>query len=412
MSAMEQNRLWTKNFTILTLGTVVSMLGNAVSGFAIGLLVLDYTGSTLLYAVFAVVYNLPKIIMPSLAGPYLDRFSRVKMIYTLDFISAGLYIIIFFVLKLNWFNYVLLLVLCVVIGTVDSVYQVAYDSLYPTLISEGNYSKAYSISSMLYPLSAIMVPVAAWCYENVGLEPLFLFNAITFVVAAGFETLIHADESHIKKEAAVYSIRRYADDFKQGLSYLKGEKGLLVITAYFVISTMVNNASGTLVLPYFKSPGGLGVTAYTYVMACSVFGRMVGGMVHYKFRYPVEMKFAIALFVYIISAVIDATYLFTPMAVMMIVLFISGCLCVTSFNIRISSTQNHVPNEMRGRFNGTFQMLTTLGGIVGTLAAGALGEVLPIRGVIVGFNALSVLAAVFIMYRGREHVKKIYCVDI
>ncbi len=117
MSAMEQNRLWTKNFTILTLGTVVSMLGNAVSGFAIGLLVLDYTGSTLLYAVFAVVYNLPKIIMPSLAGPYLDRFSRVKMIYTLDFISAGLYLIIFFVLKLNWFNYALLLVLCVVNGT-------------------------------------------------------------------------------------------------------------------------------------------------------------------------------------------------------------------------------------------------------------------------------------------------------
>ena len=41
--------LWTKNFTILSLGTVVSTLGNAVSGFAISLLVLDYTGSTLLY---------------------------------------------------------------------------------------------------------------------------------------------------------------------------------------------------------------------------------------------------------------------------------------------------------------------------------------------------------------------------
>ena len=49
--------LWTKNFTILSLGTVVSTLGNAVSGFAICLLVLDYTGSTLLYAVFNVVYN-------------------------------------------------------------------------------------------------------------------------------------------------------------------------------------------------------------------------------------------------------------------------------------------------------------------------------------------------------------------
>lgn len=49
--------LWTKNFTILSLGTVVSTLGNAVSGFAICLLVLDYTGSTLLYAVFNIVYK-------------------------------------------------------------------------------------------------------------------------------------------------------------------------------------------------------------------------------------------------------------------------------------------------------------------------------------------------------------------
>lgn len=97
--------LWTKNFTILSLGTVVSTLGNAVSGFAICLLVLDYTGSTLLYAVFNVVYNLPKVIMPFLAGPYLDRFSRAKAIYTLDFISAALYLVIFVVLKLDIFNY-------------------------------------------------------------------------------------------------------------------------------------------------------------------------------------------------------------------------------------------------------------------------------------------------------------------
>ena len=80
MDKMERKPLWTKNFTIITLGTVVSMLGNAVSGFAIGLLVLDYTGSTLLYAVFSVSYNLPKIIMPTLAGPYIDRFSRAKVI--------------------------------------------------------------------------------------------------------------------------------------------------------------------------------------------------------------------------------------------------------------------------------------------------------------------------------------------
>ena len=66
--------LWTRDFTIITLGTVVSMFGSAVSGFAIGLLVLDYTSSVFLYALFMVCYSLPRIVLPLLAGPYLDRF--------------------------------------------------------------------------------------------------------------------------------------------------------------------------------------------------------------------------------------------------------------------------------------------------------------------------------------------------
>ncbi len=409
---MEKKPLWNRNFTILTLGTVVSMLGNAVSGFAIGLLVLDYTGSTLLYAIFTVAYNLPKIIMPSLAGPYIDRFSRVKVIYGLDFISAALYLCIFGALSLNLFNYPILLFLCVVIGSIDSVYLVAYDSLYPTIISEGNFSKAYSISSMLYPLSAIMVPVAAWCYESIGIEPLFLFNAVTFFIAAAFETRIKTDEAHIIPEPTSYNLRRYADDFKEGLAYLKKERGLLFITAFFIVTTLVFSATGTLVLPYFKSTEGLGVTLYTYIMGFSVAGRMLGGLAHYRFRYPVKWKFAIALAVYVIIGVIEAAYLFVPVAAMMALMFASGLLSVTSYNIRISSTQNHVPNELRGRYNGTFQMLTTIGSIVGALIAGALGEALPIRTVIFAFGLLNAVCALAIMLPGREHVKKIYNVEL
>ena len=42
--------LWTKDFTILTIGSVISMIGSSLSGFAIGLLALDETESTFLYA--------------------------------------------------------------------------------------------------------------------------------------------------------------------------------------------------------------------------------------------------------------------------------------------------------------------------------------------------------------------------
>ncbi len=409
---MERQPLWTRNFTILTLGTVVSMLGNAISGFALSLLVLDYTGSTLLYAVYMIVCNVPKVIVPSIAGPYLDRFSRTKVIWGLDYISAALYLFLYFLLGSGIFNYVLLLALCAVIGTIDGIYRVAYDSLYPMLIAEGNYAKAYSISSLLHPLSALMLPIASWFYENVGLLPLFIFNAITFAIAATFETQIRVKEEQVSDEKTKYSLKRYKDDFVQGISYLKKEKGLLFITAYFMVSTMVGSANSTLTLPYFKATENLGATIYTGVTSCAVIGRLIGGVIHYRFRYPTEKKFAIAFFVYIVSAVIDGGYLFTPVIIMMITQFISGLICVTSFNIRISSTQNYVPNEMRGRYNGTYQMLTTVGSIIGQLSAGVLGEVFPYRAVMVAMNLFALVAAVAIMYPGRDHVKRIYNVDI
>lgn len=400
--------LWTRDFTIITLGTVISMLGNAIAGFAIGLLVLDYTGSTFLYALFAVVYNLPKIIMPFVAGPYVDRFPRKKIIYTLDFMSAILFLGFYFFISKGVFNYPVFLITCLVIGSIDSIYMVAYDSLYPTLISEGNFTKAYSISSMIYPIAAVMVPVAAYFYENIGLEPLFLFNAITFFIAAIFETQIKAKDTHINETPAKYNIKQYGQDFKEGITYIKKEKGLLVITGYFCVTALVGGVSGTLIMPYFKSTPHLGVILYTYVMGCGILGRLIGGMIHYKFKYPTNKKFAIALLVYLISSVIEGSYLFMPVILMMLVNFISGLLCVTSYNIRISSTQNYVPNELRGRFNGTFQMIFTLGGIIGQLTAGIVGEFLPIRPVILVFYLLCIAAALLIMYRGRRHVKPIY----
>ena len=153
------NPLWTRDFTILTLGSVVSMLGNAMSGFAMSLMVLDISGSTLLFALYVAMYTLPMIIMPVFSGAILDRFSRKKTIYTLDFLSAALYLLMGGVLMAGWFSFPLFLIYCFVLGSIESIYMVAYESFYPLLITEGNYQKAYSIASVLETFSAVMIPV-------------------------------------------------------------------------------------------------------------------------------------------------------------------------------------------------------------------------------------------------------------
>jgi len=410
-----KNKLWTKDFTILTLGTVVSMLGNAVAGFAIGLLVLDKTDSVMLYAVFMICYSLPRIVLPMIAGPYLDRFSRKRVIYMLDFFSAALYGLFFILLQNGFFNYTAYLLLSMVVGSIDSVYNVAYDSFYPLLIAEGNFTRAYSVSSLIYPLStAIMVPIAGICYKTIGLAPLFLFNSATFLIAAIAETQIKAAESHAQQhEGERVNGGQLMRDLKDGFAYLKRERGLNAITWFFFVMMLSSSVCVTLTLPYFKSLSGVdGVMQYTFVMGANTIGRLIGGVAHYFFRYPEKKKFNIALFVYVAISFIDGAYLFLPFWMMLLFMLVDGMLGVTSYNIRISSTQNYLPDEMRGRFNGLFQMLCILGTITGQIIAGVVGDMLPIRWVVAVSMAVTLLSVFVILLPNQEHVKKIYNVNV
>ena len=410
----KKNKLWTRDFTILTLGTVVSMLGNAVAGFAIGLLVLDKTDSVMLYAVFMVCYSLPRVVMPMIAGSYLDRFSRKRVIYLLDFLSAALYGVFFLLLFNDFFNYTAYLLLSMVVGAIDSVYNVAYDSFYPLLISEGNYTRAYSVSSLIYPLStAIMVPIAGVCYRTIGLPPLFAFNAVTFLIAAIAETQIKTLEPHTGRQSEVrFNGKQLLRDMREGFAYLKRERGLNAISWFFFVMMFAGSVCTTLTLPFFKGLQGVdGVMQYTFVMGANTIGRLIGGVAHYFFRYPEKKKYLIALFVYLIISVIDGAYLFFPFWAMLLIMLLDGVLGVTSYNIRISGTQNYLPDEMRGRFNGSFQMLSILGTILGQLFAGAVGDALPIRWVAAGSMALLFLAVFVIIVPNAEHVKKIYNVN-
>ena len=215
------------------------------------------------------------------------------------------------------------------------------------------------------------------------------------------------------------ALRRFARDLREGAAYIAGEKGLLAITLYFMFSNFTGVGVGELYLPFFRSHAALfaawpvgAVTLYTIVSSFSQAGRVAGGLVHYKVRLPAQKKFAIAMTIYVLISLIECTVLFLPIPVMAAAFFLEGLLGVTSYNIRIAATQSYLPDVKRARFNGTFQMITSLGSLSGTLLAGSLAEVLPERGVIVLFSAVGLAAAWLFMFRRRREVSAIYNRDL
>ena len=404
--------LWTRDFTIITIGTVVSMLGSALAWFAMDLMVLDYTGSTLLFAVYSVVYMLPNALAPVLIGPFLDRFSRKKTIYTLDFITAGIFALLSGVIASGSFSFWILALVTFSLGTISGIYNVAYDSFYPLLISEGNYQKAYSVASTLETLSLVMVPVSTFIYKMIGILPLLCVNTLTFLVAAIMETQIRAGEDYMeqarKQPTQGGTLCRFTSDFREGMVYLREEKGLLAIALYFLFSCLTGGMTGVVTLPYFRKVFENGEYVYMLVWGMSSLARFIGGIVHYHLRLPGNAKFTIAMTVYISLAFLEGGYLFTPVWCMMIMCFLSGMLGVTSYNIRISSTQKYVPDGKKGRFNGAFNTISTVGTVLGQALAGVLSLIMGERAIVVAANALCLAAALVFIGGARKEVAKIY----
>ncbi len=405
--------LWTRDFTIITLGSVVSMFGNALSGFAMSLMVLDISKSTLLYAIYIAMYTLPQLFLPILSGAILDRFSRKRMIYTLDFISAALYLVMAGILATGWFSFPVFAVSCLILGSIQSTYMVAYESFYPLLIHEENLQKAYSVASVLETISAVIVPVSAFLYRQIGLPPLLAVNSLCFFIAAVMETQIRTEERYIRTQQETDNMAsqpagRMLRDIRDGFIYLAEEKGLLAVAIYFGFSSICGGVSTVIVLPWFKAAYPNGEYLYMLVWGMALVGRAVGGLIHYRIRIPPKYRYATALAVYVTISVAEGIYLFTPIPTMMLFCFIIGIGGITSYTIRVSATQSYVPDERKGRFNGAFNMLSTAGALIGELVAGTVSQIMPERILLMTVMLLCAAAAIVFIGGGGKHVAAVY----
>lgn len=407
-------KLWNRNFSIVTIGSFISALGSAAAGIAFGILIYVRTGSPLTLAIFTVANIIPRVVTNFFVGPFVDRNSRRKIIIIIDYFYSVFFLVLAFVLFKGYFNVWVFTAIGALVGVVDTVYQTAFMSLFPEVIPQGYHSKAYSIASLIWPISvAVMAPVAAYFIENFtdGVAILMVFNAATFVVTASIEILINVKENlNIKPVEGL----QFLIDLREGIHYYKKERGILAIGILFAAFSFVYAAGDLLRMPYFVSSEIFTIQHFSFLITAGAVGRMIGGVVHYLFKYPVHKRYLIAVCVYFTVGILDAIMLFMPYFLMIAMSFIVGLLSVTSFNIRMSATQTYIPNEIRGRVNSTQQLMWNFGAIIGTIIIGLIAEYANIdyRWIILGAASVSLTAIILVPVRMKEEFKKIYNADV
>ena len=128
------NTLWTKNYTCITLSTILSIIGGEAMVLPVSLLVFEETQSTLLSAIIMVCGILPDLVFSVLMAPLIDKGKKKRWIIGMDLLLMFVYIFVGFQVKTQEFQYGLYLAMTLIIGTISVFYRLAYGAWYPELI--------------------------------------------------------------------------------------------------------------------------------------------------------------------------------------------------------------------------------------------------------------------------------------
>lgn len=406
---MQKQTLWTKNFTIITLGTIISSIGSVAMNFVLSFVVFDQTQSTFLAGLFAAISFVPRFVLPVFLSSVLDRFPRMPWIVGLDFLNGALYALFGLYCLSFSFSFGVYAVFSLLIATTGSVYEVAYESVYPNLIPEGFYEQGYTVSSMIYPtITMVMTPVASLLYTRFGVGWIAIVYAVLLTIAAMFEQKIRLEE---RRGEGRFDFKAYVQDLKNGFSYLRQEKGLLAMYVSIAISQGTGSGEQNLMIAYFSKTPGLGMVKYSLFSGIEFAGRTLSGLLNYKFPPQKRYRFAIYIFVMMTYALFDGCLLWLPFALMCVNRFVVGMLGITSITIRSSSVQTYIPDSMRAKLNAFVAFVYALATMVFQLAIGALGEIVPIRLLIAGTSVGLVGVYALLLVRNRKHIEPIFLLE-
>ena len=82
-----KQKLFSKDFTLVVLGQIISLFGNAAIRFALPLYLLNQTGSPALYGTVTACALIPAILLAPIGGIVADRVNKRNIMVILDFFT-------------------------------------------------------------------------------------------------------------------------------------------------------------------------------------------------------------------------------------------------------------------------------------------------------------------------------------
>lgn len=373
-------------------GQLVSSIGSALTTLAASVLVFRETGSTLSVGLMLIATSGPTILIGLLAGVFVDRYDRKRIMLVSDLLRALLIFLIpsLIELHLGW-----LYIIVALTSGITQFFDSAHASVLPEVATDEELASANALMS-ISSVGSQMIGFAAagFIVASLPVEWAFYIDAASFVLSAG---LILFTVIPLLPAVESTSFRAVGENLKAGLRVVTD---IPVLRSLFIIAGPIFLLIGfqnTLLLPFALNE--LNGTEFDFGLqqAAEAIGIALGSL--FMARLADRIREGQWLVIsYVLMAAFSIWYSFAhSMALGIFLTGVIGLANTPSYIGRQLIIQRATPREARGRVNSAFFVVRDVTFVLGMALAG-LADLFDVRSMMIYSSYLFLAVGVLVLF--------------
>jgi predicted MFS family arabinose efflux permease len=409
--------LRTRNFGLLWTAGLISMIGDWVLFVGLPIEVYRRTGSTLATAGMVLASLVPSIVLGSIAGVFVDRWDRRRLMVIINLLLAASILPLMAVDALGiWVAYAVL----VAASSLAQLFEPAEVALLPNLLEggEGELLVANSLNGMNRQLARIVGPaIGGVAVAAGGLVAVTAIDATTFVIAAALIWLIRSSRTRATRPAgpqagsveseAVSAWAHLRAEWRQGLDLVLRQPVLRALLVFGIVTRIGEGLTATLFVPWATGALHTDASGYGWLLSTQAIGGLGGAFVVGRFgRHirPLRLLVVASVTFGLIDLVLFTYPAFYPvLAPALAGMVIVGVPAAAMGAAMATLQQTETSDSHRGRVVGALMAVSAAGSLVGAVAAGVLGEVVPVIPLLIVQGGGYVVAGLAVAWMTRGH---------
>lgn len=217
--------VFSKDFTLVVIGQVISLFGNATVRFALPLYLLNQTGSAAVYGTVTACAFIPAVLLSPVGGIVADRVNKRNVMVILDFFTGCLILVCSLLLgKMNLI--VLLAATLMLLYGIAGAYQPSVQASIPVLVDRERIMEANSIVNAVNSLANLTGPVIGGIlYSAYGLGAVLWICIVCFFASAVMEVFIHIP--FVRQASRGGILQTAKADFSESIGYIRKDKPVI-----------------------------------------------------------------------------------------------------------------------------------------------------------------------------------------